>query len=282
MTRRRFSLCLCILSAVAFSAIAAETALAGQTAFTCVSTASILEFKTNHCVPGETGTAFGHVSFTEETHAKFSNERTDEKTEKATATTLKQEISATKVEIKAAGAIEGLGALRNEELDSEMRASAESNTSGIAYNGVKVEAPAGKGCKVFEDKGGVKGAEGIIKTQPVKGHTTATGAVDEVVIEPVTSELFATFFLECTPGLGVPEAIEGTWEVSGSLKCPSHGATIACVHQEITGQKTLQVAVANAKHPVVKAGLEGKMTITAGRQPPTEPTSPVSSTTTAP
>jgi hypothetical protein len=164
-----------------------------------------------------------------------------------------------------------------------MRGTAESGTNGITYNGVVVNAPAGKGCKVFEDNGGVKGAQGVVTTNPVKGHTTVVkdkqeGVEEErhsVIIEPKAGTVFATFFIECEKGKGVPEELEGTWEITGTLTCPTHGATISCNHTTVTETKAL-------KGKGAKAGLEGKATITAGKEPITEPTHPISVTTTTP
>jgi len=282
MTGRRAIFGLCMLCAMAFSAIAAQGAAAetGQTAFTCVSTATTKQFSSEHCVPGETGTAFGHVAITEETHAKLSNEKTNTTTTGPTNTTLKETIAATNLELESTGAVEGLGTLKNQEVGGVMQGFAQSDANGITFNGVNVVAPAGKGCKVFEDNNGVKGAQGVVKTKPVKGHTSVAkeviGGVEtevhSVTIEPVTAPVFATFFIECEPGK-VPAELEGTWEVTGTLQCPTHGATIVCEHNTVTEQKVL-------KGKGAKAGLAGKATITAGKFPVTEPTHAISVTTT--
>ena len=281
MTGRRAMFGLCMMCALVFSAIAAQAASAGQTAFTCVESAATKQFASAHCVPGETGSKFGHVIIpnTENgnplvTHAKLSNANTDSATTGPTNSILKETIAATNLELESKGVIEGLGTLQNEEVGGEMRASATSEEKGITYNGVIVKAPAGKGCKVFEDKGGVPGAEGVVKTKPVTGRTIANGAIDEVIIEPVAPTVFATFFIEGCEAV-VPEALRGKWEITGSIKCPTNGATIVCSHASITTQNTL-------KGKGSKAGLEGKATITAGKLPVGEPTNPVSVTTTTP
>jgi hypothetical protein len=286
MTGRRAIFGLCMLCALAFSAIAAQGASAkGQTAFTCTSEATVKDFAKEHCVPGETGTSFGHkeIPVNEVTHATLSNEKTNAETNGRTNTVLKETIAATNLELESTGLVDGVGTLKNEVVGTEMRASAESNASGITYNGVIVKAPAGKGCKVFEDNGGVKGAEGVVKTRKVKGHTTVVtdkengeGTAEErhsVIIEPaVAGEPFASFFIECEKGKGVPEELEGRWEITGTITCPTHGATISCNHTTLTEQNTL-------KGKGKKAGLQGKATIIAGKEPITEPTHPISVTT---
>ncbi len=284
MTGRRAMFGLCMMCALVFSAIAAQAASAGQTAFTCVEGAAKLDFVKAHCVAGEEGTKkFGHVEITEETHARLSNANTNATTNGPTNSILKETIAATNLELVATG-VEGIGTLRNEEKGGAtgMQASATSDANGITYTGVTVAAPAGKGCKVFEDKAGVPGTEKVVKTKPVTGRTIVTGAVHEVVIEPVTPTVFATFFIEGCEAV-VPEALRGKWEITGSIKCPTNGATIVCSHGSITTQNTL-------KGKGFKAGLEGKATITAGKLPtPKEieegkspATNPVSVTTTTP
>ncbi len=274
MTGRRAIFGLCMSCALVFSAFAAQAASAGQTAFTCVESASTKQFASAHCVPGESGSKFGHVAITEETHAKFSNANTNATTNGPSNWILKETIAGTNVEIESTGVVEGLGTLKNSEVGGEMRASATSVATGGAANGVIVKAPAGKGCKVYEDNGGVPGTEGVVKPQPLTGRTIVTGATHETVIEPVTPTVFMTYFIqECSAA--VPEAIRGKWEITGSIKCPTNGATIVCSHASITTQNTL-------KGKGSKAGLEGKLTVTAGKLPEGEPTNPVSVTTTTP
>jgi hypothetical protein len=272
MTRRRTLFGLCVMTALWIGGVPLQAAAESPTAATCVSTAKVKEFSSAHCVPGETGTAFGQVEINEETHAKLSNANTNATTTGPTNVILKEAIASTNLELESTGVVEGLGTLKNSEVGGEMRATATSDASGITFNGVTVKAPAEKGCKVYEDKSsGEEGAEGVIKTKPVTGHTIVTGTTHEVVIEPVTPTVFATFFITCTPGK-VPAELEGTWTITGSIKCPTHGATIACEHGAITTQNTL-------KGKGSKVGLAGKVTITAGKFPTTEPTNPISFTT---
>jgi len=285
MTRLQTFFALGAVCAAAFSAIPVQAALAevDQTAFTCSEGASVKEFSSEHCVPGETGTAYGHVGIKagEETHAKLSNAKTNETTTGPTSTILKETIAGVNLELESTGVVEGHGILKNEEVEGVMRASAESNEGGLTFNGVIVKSPAGKGCIVREKKAG---AEGVVKTKPVKGHTTVVtdkengeGTAAErhsVIIEPTTGTVLATFWIECTDP-SVPPALQENWEVTGKINCPTHGATISCNHNTITEANTL-------RGKGTKAGLQGKATITAGKLPESEPTNPVSVTTTTP
>lgn len=285
MTGRRAIFGLCMLCAMAFSAIAAQGAWAGQTSFTCVEVPSGGSFSSEHCVEGETGTTWAHVVITpgEVTHAKLSNAKTDATTTGPENTVLKETIAATNLELESTGVVEGLGTLENKEVAGEMTAYAESDANGITFHGVKVIAPANKGCVVRESSGGTLET---VKTKPVKGHTivrtdkeNGEGTAAErhsVIIEPVTGETFATFFIECTGN--VPLALKGNWEINGKLRCPTHGATIVCNHQTVTETEPEGGLIGKG----ATAGLKGKATITAGKLPVTEPTHPISVTTTTP
>jgi hypothetical protein len=280
MTGRRTILGLLTLCVLAFSAFPALSAAAGQTAFTCVSTAPTKPFRTEHCVPGESGTAFGHVEITEKTHAKFSNAKTNAETNGPTNWVFKETIAATNFELESTGVVEGLGSINNELVGGVMQASGETDGNGIVFNGVVVKAPAGKGCVVRDFAGGPLG---VVTTEPLEGHTTVvtdkengTGVAEErhsVFIEPVAGAVLATFWIECA--MPVPAALLGNWEITGTLTCPTHGATISCNHNTITEANTL-------KGKGARAGLQGKTTVTAGKFPTSEPTNPVSVTTTTP
>jgi hypothetical protein len=116
-----------------------------------------------------------------------------------------------------------------------------------------VTKPAGKGCKVTtDDHSGTpkEGAETVVDTEQLR--VTTEGQGDFLKIEPATGTNLATFWITCsTPK--VP-ALEGTWSITGSLKCPVEGATVVCDHNEITAQNTLKAKGA-------KAGYSGKLTI---------------------
>jgi len=275
-----------MLCAMAFSAVVAQGAsAAGQTAFTCASGGGAKDFSKAHCAPADAVTpgtgSFGHVAITEETHARLSNEKTNSTTTGPTNGTLRETIAGVELELESTGVVEGRGILRNEEVGGVMQAYAESNESALTFNGVIVKKPAGKGCIVREKNAG---AEGVVKTRPVKGHTTVVtdkengeGAAEErhsVIIEPTTGTVFASFWIECSDP-SVPIALQENWEITGKVTCPTNGATINCNHNTITEANTL-------KGKGTKAGLQGKATITAGKFPESEPTNPISVTTTTP
>jgi hypothetical protein len=267
---------MCILTTAALALQIATASAAGLTAFTCVSTASTKQFATEHCVPGETGTAFGHVAITEETQAKLSNAKTNGPTTGPTNTIFRETIAGTNLELESQGVIEGLGTLKNELFSGVMDARAVSDANGVTFNSVVVLAPAGQGCVVRKESGG---AVGVVKTKPVEVETTVVtdkeneeGTAAErhsVLIEPLkVGDPLATFWIECTGS--VPPALQGNWEITGKLTCPTHGATIGCNHATITEANTL-------KGKGSKAGLQGKVTITANKT--TAETHPVSVTT---
>ena len=100
MSVRRTIFGLCMLCALAFSAIAAQGAsAAGQTAFTCVENAGEKDFTKAHCAPadfvGSGKGTFGHVAFTGTTHARLSNEKTNATTTGPENGILKETIAAT-------------------------------------------------------------------------------------------------------------------------------------------------------------------------------------------
>jgi hypothetical protein len=237
---------LCVL---AFSAIAAQSAAAvtkGTTAFTCKAGAGT--FKTEHCVPGETGGSFGHVaiaSFTE-TRLRISNEKTNGGTNGSTSVKIKETVAGVPVELSASE-VTGFGSLENRTAASgehfvELRPSLE-------FNGVTVTKPAGKGCQVFEDIAKGEGLLGVIRSEFLGGTTEGQG--DSIKLRPFAGTAFATFFITCTTKV---EALEGTWELTGSFNCPTNGATIVCNHNEVTAQNTL-------KGKGAKAGFEGTLTL---------------------
>jgi hypothetical protein len=183
----------------------------------------------------------------------------------------KETIGGVELEFQAAG-VTGTGTQTNSK-DATTGEHFTSGTALIEYTGVKVAKPAGKGCKVFTDNPvtKVKGVEGVVDWHL---DFTTKGQGDSVKFTPsgsTTGGPFASFFLEgCSPA--VP-AIEGTWEITGSFTCKPNGATINCLHSEITTQGLL-------KGKGVKMAFEGSFT-TSGRANSGEAFKPLSSTTVA-
>lgn len=282
MTGRRAVIGLCMLCALAFSAFAAQSAAAstkGTTAFTCKNVGTNLgKFTKAHCKPGDAGTGnFEHVGIAANTTTEITgtNDKTNADTSGPTEARLKAIIGGVETELVAT-TVHGTGTMTNAIETAEQPNPGEHYAHGtgtITYTGVTVAKPAGKGCKVFTDTlpGKTKGAEGVVDTRPLIATTTGEG--DFVKFEgeekdALGNPIFASFFVECTTK--VP-ALEGTWDVIGSITCKTDGATILCDHNEITTQNKLK-AKGN------KAGLSGALTI-SGRANSGEATTPLSTTT---
>jgi hypothetical protein len=252
---------LCILCALALGAVAAESASAvtkGTTAFTCLLGGVGQTFAKEHCRAIDGPGSYGHFSVAENTttELKLTNEKTNGTTTAPEPTLLKEIIGGVELELEAP-TLTGFGTLTNKK-DAVTGEHYIEGTVTYAHHGMNVKKPAGKGCKVFEDAGGTKGTEG---TANVHLDFTTKGQGHFFKFTPAAStkpgsEALATFFVECTTK--VP-AIEGTWELAGSFKCPVDGATIRCSHTEITTENTL-------KGKGNKAGIAGPITI-LGKDP---------------
>jgi hypothetical protein len=288
MNGRRAIVGLCMLCALVFSAFAAQSASAasnGTTAFTCVKGKGTL--KGEHCLTtGSAPAEYGHVAVVEETttELEISSAKTAEETKAAGTTVFKEILGGAELELKSSNVtgtqieteVEGKKVLDTSWLTNKKDpVTGEHYIEGTAlyhYAGVVVAKPAGKNCKVFTDNEATKekGAEGIVDVH-LKFTTKEQG--DFIKFEPATGTAFATFFVECNPKLGEP--LEGTWTITGSVKCPPTGATIICSHTETTTQNTL-------KGKGFKAGIEGPVTI-SGRDPTLKETTytPLSTTTVA-
>jgi hypothetical protein len=249
MNGRKAVVGLCMLCALVFSAFAAQSASAvtkGTTAYTCVKGAG--NFLTEHCVVGETGGTYGHVEIPKDTTTEItgSNSKSNGTTTGPESARLKETIGGVETEL-VSEEVSGSGWMTNAQAaNGEHFAHGEGT---ITYSKVKVTKPAGKGCEVFADNGGTKGEKEMVTTNALKATTKEQEMF--VKFEPAAGAVFATFFIECTTKVA---ALEGTWEITGSLKCPTNGATIKCDHNEITTQNTL-------KGKGNKAGLAGPLTL---------------------
>lgn len=279
MTARRAITGLCMFCALAFSGFAVQGAAAatkGTTAFTCKEKKEPggAGFSKAHCRPADavsTGAKYEHVAIAESTTTEVTgtNAKTSAETTASSVWRLKSVVAGIEFEISAT------------ELHAEGWATNAKDPTGEHYvhgtgsavfKGVAVTKPAGKGCKVFtDDHSGPEpkeGAEGVIDTELLKATTTGQG--DFLKFEPDEGDVLATFWVTCTPKL---PALEGTWEVTGSVKGVPDGATVNFTHTETTTQGTLKVK-GN------KAGLEGSVTF-SGRDPALSETvyTPLSPTT---
>jgi hypothetical protein len=237
-----------MLCALVVSAFAAQGASAANTtAFTCVDGKGT--FIGAHCLTtGAASPTFGHVGFTGKTSITGTSAKTASETTAAQPAKFHVTIGGAELELEGTGT-GGSGSLTNNEEGGTTFWSEGEGT--IEYTGVTVLKPAGKGCKVFTDtETKEKGAESQVDAF-VKA--TTKGQEDNVKLEPKAGNLFASFFVECTAKLGAP--LEGTWEITGSVKCPTSGATIICTGAATTAQNTLK-AKGN------KAGIDGALTLT--------------------
>lgn len=248
MIDRRTILGLCTLCALVFSAIGAQgaSAVSGTTAFTCkkvTPAAGTAGFKDEHCKEAVSSNAnFEHVAIAQETTTKFTSSNNTTGSEKSIIR-LKAVLAGIEFEVSANVAA-GSGWLTNAVDEKEHYVHGEGT---VTFSEVKVTKPAGKGCEVFTDNNGVEEGVETVMTHQLKGTTTGQG--DRVKIEPATGQTLAAFFVtNCT----IP-ALNGTYEVTGSLTGTTNGATLIFTHADVTAQGTLKLRGQ-------KAGLDGSFT----------------------
>jgi hypothetical protein len=264
---------LCLLAVGALGVQSASASL-GTTAFTCKQLGgSEHQFSKAHCRPADdSGGEFAHVAIAESTPTDFevTNEQTQNETKEARHAILKEVLAGVELELNAA-IVSGEGTMEDKK-DAITGEHYVEGTATMTYSSVTVAKPAGKGCKVFKDETATKthGPEGVIDAG-ARATTKSQGMFTK--LEPKEGTAFATFFIECEKGKEVP-TIEGTWEVTGSLKCPTDGATVICNHSEATTQNTL-------KGKGGKAGFDAAITLNAVEEEACGPIyTPLSVTTT--
>jgi hypothetical protein len=247
----------------AFAAQSASAATKGTTLFTCSSSAAVKDFKSEHCVPGESGSAFGHTAVAENTATPFtaSNEKTDAETKGSTLWKLKTTVAGSATETVATG-IHLTGTLENAK-----EASGEHKIVGkgivLKFTGVTENL---LGCVVT----GIPGGVGTIESTKLTATTAGQG--DAIRLAPESGNLITEYSLTNGGGGGCPWG-EFISKLVGSIVCKPNGATINCSHSEITAAKSLRCG--SVTGPLV--GLEGKMTVTGGMEK--EKTTPLSVTT---
>ncbi|HEX5610832.1 MAG TPA: hypothetical protein VFX45_12165 [Solirubrobacterales bacterium] len=242
---------LCLLCAIVASACMAQSAVAatsGTTAFTCKEVGEPNGgFSDAHCKSPKSGGKYKHVEIQENTQTELSisSETTSGESEIAV---LKATIAGIALQLQATSA-QASGTVENKlDPSGEHYVHADSVTT---YTGVKVATPAEKGCKVYTDKGGEKGEEGVIHTNQLT--TTTKGQGDAGVLSPKEGNVVATFIVD-----GCPAPFTGlnrTYTINGSIKCSPEGATIKCVHANVTASGTLTL------NGSVKAGVEVNTTV---------------------
>ena len=254
MNGRRAIVGLCLLCAMAFSAIAAQSAMAakGTTLFTCSEAAAVKDFGSADC--NTAGANFGHVEVEQglTTHTAYKN---------TTVQVLKSTLAGTAVTLSS-NSLTGTGSCTNQLNGKEHFISC--SEVKLQYSGVTVNTPAGCGVS------GVPGGAGTIETKALKS-TTQT----ELMALKVEAGVGVTLAEWTWTGASCP--FTGTAKLVGSITCVPSGAELACNHEEVTTSGTLRLG--NALGP--KAGYEGRVTISGGEGKASEgkPTNPLSATT---
>jgi hypothetical protein len=265
MTARRTIIGLCMLCALAFSAIAAQSAAAaiGTTAFTCKAVtpaAGTAGFSKEHCRPSDavsTNANFEHFAVGQDTTTEITGtaETTGGELEnnilKATIAGVALSLSTKQVHVT--GGYEN----KLDELTKEHYIHGHEIT--VTYTNVVVTGALESKCKVVTDSEGTTGEDGVIHTE--KLTATSTGQGDSILLEPENPEkVFATFEIVKKPTQTCP--IEATYKVTGSVTGVPDGATLKFTHAQTTEKNTLKLG-GN------KAGYEGSVTI-KGKDPKIE------------
>jgi hypothetical protein len=233
MTKLKTMFGLCVLSAFAICAFAAQGASA-QTAFECASGTGA-GFKDAHCKEAvSSGASFVHKEIAKNTPFGITLTNLTTGTARSTAQ-LKSVQSGVTLELQATE-VEGTGTMENKEEGATMWAQ---GTGTIVFKGVTVTAPAGKSCVV---KGGT------VTTNKLAG--TTKGLTNQLQFSPFEGTTFAEFTVEnCTVA-----ALNHVYTATGSVIGNTSGTTTNFVHSEVTTQGKLLLAGQ-------KAGLEGSVTI---------------------
>lgn len=237
MSRRKSVIGIAALLALVVCAFAAANASAESKAFECSKSATSLTFPDAHCVPGGSGSVYGHKSIAEgvSTSITGSNEKTASSTTASSKAILKGTLSGLETELECS-TVTGSGSMKN-------GATSVTGTGQITYSGCTVTKPA-RECKVKEGKVVTKNLEATTASQ--------TGTNLKFKPEGAATEFAAINIEGCKNN--VPPA--NAYPVSGSLVATTNGATTSTTETGVTGQGTLTFG----GNP---AGLEGTITINA-------------------
>jgi hypothetical protein len=276
MNGRRAIVGLCMLCALLVSAFAAQSASAvtrGTTAFTCKLKDPMTGpgFSAAHCKPGDavvTGAKFEHIPIAEgeKTHVTFSNTGIGLGTTEVGVHRLKSTIAGSAVQFSSSE-VDCSGSLQNKKHGAGEPPEGEHYIHGTGIpctlSNFKEEL---LGCTVT----GITAPGGKEMVSTTKLTTTTTGKGHTITLSPESGTLLAEFELTgCVIG-------PITLKLFGSLTCIPDGATINCTHNNGTELKGLRFQNATTG-PL--AGYEGTFTVKGGKEPITEPTSPISVTT---
>jgi hypothetical protein len=246
VTIRRAAVGICMLCAFALSVFAAQaSAITGTTAFTCKNLEEPSgDFSDAHCKQASVGGKFKHIAIAQDTTTQLSVTNENESGEKVPAR-LKATIGGIALELVATSA-QAEGSVENRlDASGEHYVSAHSVTT---YSGITVAKPLGKGCKVYTDNGGAKGEEGVLHTNELATTTKEQG--DAGKLAPAAGNTIATFIIDGCEGTEAIKNLNKTYEINGSVRCIPSGATVNCVHAEITAAGTLTL------NGAIKAGVE--------------------------
>ncbi|HVQ57389.1 MAG TPA: hypothetical protein VMS60_00640 [Solirubrobacterales bacterium] len=254
MNGRKTTVGLCMLCALVFSAFAAQSAnaITGTTAFTCKKVGPPEgQFTGSHCIATQPDASWAHVPFASNTTTTTTANNEDEAGEKI-PTIFKATVGGLPLEIEAK-TVSGSGWMTN-----AIAASGEHyvhKASLFTFEEAIVKSPAGKGCKVYTDKEGEKGAEGVFHTTELLATTEGQGM--GLKFTPAAGEVFATFVISgCEGGLG---ALNKTHSLTGSVVGTPAGGTTNFTHEATTSQNTLKLSGS-------KAGISASWT-TKGKDP---------------
>lgn len=259
---------LCMLCALVASAIAAQGASAkGTTAFTCAkATGTGAGFSREHCKRADavgSGAKFEHKEIANGTTTEVivTNAKTNSETNAPEPFLFGGSIAGIPIELKAT-TVSGTGTVSNSEVSGEMIAS---GTGTIIYTGVTVTKPAGQGCKVKEEKITTAKLKSTSQGQPTPEEESNAEMFRKT--EPNQGTIFAAISIEgCTT-----TALNGTFNVTGSIKGRPDGATTVFTTEDTKNQNTLKLAGQSAT-------LNGKITFSSKKSTDTTFT-PLSVTT---
>jgi hypothetical protein len=238
MSKKGTLIALCALCALTAGASAVPSAFAlGTASFTCK--AGGTGFADAHCTTAGTPGSFGHESIPEKTETEFeaNNEKTNAETNGAVPVTFRSTISGVNVEIQFLNWVFHGRA-------EQHRISGYWTFFGnfaLTLTFPEFKAPAGKGCTI---KGEMVASKELTATTNEQGMA--------LKIEPKEGTTLASFVVE---GCSIA-ALNGTYELKGSLKGTPNGAVLEFSHASVTEQGTLTL------HGQ-KAGIEGKVTLKA-------------------
>jgi hypothetical protein len=139
MIGRRSVIGLALLSALAVSAFAAQTASAVEatntTAFTCVKGSGALDFADAHCDQnvGAGKGEYGHVAIEKETSGEATNEKVTNSTKDSEPAVLKSKVAGAKITIECA-VVKGEGTGANKEIEKRHTGSGKGSTKFSSCN----------------------------------------------------------------------------------------------------------------------------------------------------